>query len=286
MGIHVVANRRGVGANLQDHPSIYVSCYMPRDIRSGDGYIGPASYLRYSSGVDGCPPSDMVMISAGRSGWHAVGRQLATLVPFIGIPFSRGSVRLVSPDWKVEPDVCLNFLDDPRDRKRMVDAFRASAEILTQSAVAQITGNPFPSMFTERVAKIAVPSTRNQLLTDFAAALLDTAVSVRTFLVDRFVNERRELAALMADEQTIAKYVCAAVVSLWHPSCTCRMGDATDSDAVLDAHGRVYGVENLMVAERIADELIAGTGNRSALVGRVASGGIALGPTQGVGRNT
>jgi 5-(hydroxymethyl)furfural/furfural oxidase len=76
-------------------------------------------------------------------------------------------------------------------------------------------------------------------------------------------------------------------VSLWHPSCTCRMGDATDSDAVLDAHGRVYGVENLMVAdasampnipttntnlptlmiaERIADELIAGTGNRSALV--------------------
>jgi 5-(hydroxymethyl)furfural/furfural oxidase len=260
---------------------------LPPDIRLGDEYIGPASYLRYSSGVDGCPPSDMAMISAGRSGSHAVGRQLSTLVPFIGIPFSRGSVRLASPDWKVEPDVCFNFLDDPRDSKRMVDAFRASAEILTQSVVAQITGNPFPSMFTERVAKIAVPSTRNRLLTDFAAALLDSGVSVRTFLMERFVNEGPELAALMADEQAMAEYVCGAVVSLWHPSCTCRMGDAADPDAVLDAHGRVYGVENLMVAdasampnipttntnlptlmiaERIADELIAGTGNRSALV--------------------
>jgi 5-(hydroxymethyl)furfural/furfural oxidase len=44
MGIPVVAARRGIGSNLQDHPSIYVSWYMPPDIRSGDEYIGPASY--------------------------------------------------------------------------------------------------------------------------------------------------------------------------------------------------------------------------------------------------
>ncbi len=125
-------------------PSIYVSCYMPPEIRSGEGYIGPASYLRYSSGVEGCAPSDMVMISAGRSGWHAVGRQLATLVTFIGIPFSRGAVRLAAPDSDVSPDVCFNFLDDWRDRKRLIDAFRTSAEILTHGARRAHHRKPLP----------------------------------------------------------------------------------------------------------------------------------------------
>jgi 5-(hydroxymethyl)furfural/furfural oxidase len=282
MGIPVVADRPGVGANLQDHPSIYVSCFMPSDIRSGDEYIGPASYLRYSSGMQDCPPSDMVMISAGRSGWHAVGRRLATLVPFIGIPFSRGEVRLRSPDSKGSPDVCFNFLDDLRDRRRMVDAFRSSAEILMHSAVSRITDNPFPSAFSERVAKLAVPTARNKLLTDFAGTLLDSGMGVRTFLMNNVINEGPALARLMQDDDAMTEYVCGAVVSLWHPSCTCRMGEANDHNAVLDPQGRVYGVENLivadasampnvpttntniptlMLAERIADQLLANSGS-------------------------
>ena len=277
MGLPVIADLPSVGSNLQDHPSIYVSCYMPPDIRAGEHYIGPASYLRCSSGRDGCPSSDMVMISAGRSGWHSVGRSLATLVPFIGIPFSRGKVRLKTPSADAEPDLCFNFLEDERDRVRMVDAFRASAEILMHSAVAQITGNPFPSMFSERVAKISVPNASNRILTSMASMLLDSGVSIRTFLMDHFVNEAPELASLMADDQAMTDYVCSAVVSLWHPSCTCRMGAADDPGAVVDEWGRVHGVENLvvcdasimpnvpttntniptlMVAERIADHIL------------------------------
>ena len=249
MGIPLVLDKPGVGSNLQDHPSVYVSCYMPPDIRSGDEYIGPASYLRYSSGLEGCPGSDMVMISAGRSGWHAVGRQLATLVPFIAIPFSRGSVRLISPDPGHEPDVCFNFLADWRDRKRLVDAFRASAEILTNSAVSKITGNPFPSVFSERVARIAVPTAGHRLLTDMAALLLDSNGSVRTFLMDHVINEAPALCALMNDQKALTEYVCSSVVSIWHPSCTCRMGSAGDPLAVVDSHGRVYGAENLLVCD-------------------------------------
>jgi 5-(hydroxymethyl)furfural/furfural oxidase len=54
LGIPVIADRRGVGANLQDHPSVYVSSFMPRQIRSRPDYIGPASYLRYSSKLADC----------------------------------------------------------------------------------------------------------------------------------------------------------------------------------------------------------------------------------------
>jgi 5-(hydroxymethyl)furfural/furfural oxidase len=191
----------------------------------------------------------MVMISAGRSGWHAVGRQLATIVPFIGIPFSRGKVSLTSPDWRAEPDVCFNFLDDHRDRTRMVDAFRASAEILVHSTLAQLIDNPFPSAFTERVAKISVPNLRNEILTNVAATLLDTGITVRTFLMNHFVNEGPALASLMADDKALTDYVCGAVVSLWHPSCTCRMGREDDPDAVVNRYGRVIGVEGLLVAD-------------------------------------
>jgi 5-(hydroxymethyl)furfural/furfural oxidase len=248
-GIDVVLDKPGVGSNLQDHPSVYVSCYMPPNVRSGDEYIGPASYLRYSSGVEGCPESDMVLISAGRSGWHAVGRQLATLVPFVAIPFSRGTVRLTSPDAGEEADVCFNFLDDWRDRKRLVESFRTSAEILMHSAVAKITGNPFPSAVSERVATLAIPTMSHRLLTDVAAMLLDSNSSVRTFLMDHVVNEGPALSALMADEQALTDYVCSAVVSIWHPSCTCRMGAADDSMAVVDPDGRVYGLENLVISD-------------------------------------
>ena len=249
MGLQVVADRPGVGKNLQDHPSIYVSCYMPPSVRSGDEYIGPASYLRYSSKLADCPPSDMVMISAGRSGWHAVGREMATLVSFVGVPFSRGRVRLASPDPDASPDVCFNFLDDWRDRTRLVDGFRSSAEILTRSAVARITDNPFPSMFSERVATLAIPTVSHRMLTDLAAMLLDSSASVRTFLMDNVINEAPALSALLSDEDAMTEYVCSAVVSIWHPSGTCRFGTADDPDAVVDPKGRLYGVENLIIAD-------------------------------------
>ena len=39
------------------------------------------------------------------------------------------------------------------------------------------------------------------------------------------------------------------VFGVWHPSGTCRMGDPSDSHAVVDPGGRVIGSENLYVAD-------------------------------------
>jgi choline dehydrogenase len=39
------------------------------------------------------------------------------------------------------------------------------------------------------------------------------------------------------------------VRSYHHPVGTCRMGPATDPDAVVDAGGRMYGVDGLVVAD-------------------------------------
>jgi choline dehydrogenase len=37
--------------------------------------------------------------------------------------------------------------------------------------------------------------------------------------------------------------------SAYHPSCTCKMGLATDSMAVVDGEGRVHGLEALRVVD-------------------------------------
>ena len=54
---------------------------------------------------------------------------------------------------------------------------------------------------------------------------------------------------LIADDQAMTEYVCSAVVSLWHPSCTCRVGALDDRGAVVDEWERVHGIANLIVCD-------------------------------------
>ncbi|CAG9243749.1 GMC family oxidoreductase [Paraburkholderia caribensis] len=248
-GIRVVADREGVGNNLQDHPSVYVSAYLPPTTRNSGTYRGPATYLRYSSGIDNCPPSDMIMIATGRSGWHDIGSQLGTVLPFIGIPFSRGCVKLASPDPTQSPDVCFNYLDDERDRVRMVDGFRRAAAALLSDGVAKVCDTPFPTRYSPRVTKLAVPTRTNAALTKCLAVALDTSKPVRTFLINNVLTETPKLAYLLANEHALSEYVCGSVSTIWHPAGTCRMGRFDDSLAVTDGTGKVFGVENLYVAD-------------------------------------
>ena len=78
-GIAVVADRPGVGSNLQDHPLISVSAYLPPIAREKHVIRRNYSYLRYSSDVAGCEPADMIMMAVCQSMWHAVGERIGTL---------------------------------------------------------------------------------------------------------------------------------------------------------------------------------------------------------------
>src|ERR1700722_18964718 len=95
-GIKVIADRPGVGSNLQDHPLISVSAYLPRIAREKHVIRRNYSYLRYSSGVDGFEPADMIMMAVCQSMWHAVGERIGTLSTYISLPYSRGTVRLAA----------------------------------------------------------------------------------------------------------------------------------------------------------------------------------------------
>jgi len=54
--------------------------------------------------------------------------------------------------------------------------------------------------------------------------------------------------AVQSDEQ-IDAFVRAKVESAYHPSCSCKMGDAADPMAVVDPQTRVHGLEGLRVVD-------------------------------------
>lgn len=49
--------------------------------------------------------------------------------------------------------------------------------------------------------------------------------------------------------EALVAWIRANAAGTYHPAGTCRMGLAGDPGAVVDAHGRVFGVENLVVAD-------------------------------------
>jgi 5-(hydroxymethyl)furfural/furfural oxidase len=79
-------------------------------------------------------------------------------------------------------------------------------------------------------------------------------------------------------------FVRRAAVGVWHASCSCCTGASTDPRAVTDNQGRIYGVPSLrivdaslfpvipranvhltvlMLAEKIADDMLAQHGRRT-----------------------
>src|SRR5262249_41511350 len=156
---------------------------------------------------------------------HAVGERIGTLSTYISLPYSRGTVRLASGDPLAPPAIDFNWLEDARDRTRLVDAFLRMGRMLTGEPVSRYALDPFPSSFSERVAAISRRTGMNAILTNVAAKLLDSAAPVRRFLIENVISEAPKLAGLLADRSAAEEYVCSAVRSAWHPSCTCRMGD-------------------------------------------------------------
>ena len=250
LGIAPVLALEGVGGNLCCHPTVSISAYLVRaariDPRQGR-FIQMA--IRYSSGLEGCPPSDMYVSVAARSSWHAVGRRLGTLQVWPNKVFSRGRVTLAAPDWRQAPRIEFNFLEDARDRLRLVDGLRFLARMLHHAPPGNGALDPFPSAYSDRVKRVGVPTLGNRLCTTALAALLDGPTALRRALLRHVVMPGADLGRLLADDEALAVYVAGAIMPTGHATCTCAMGAAGDPRAVTDSRGRVRGIGGLRIAD-------------------------------------
>ena len=225
-GIEIIADRPGVGANLQDHLELYIQMAARQPItlykhwnlmskavigaqwlftKTGLGasnQFESAAFIRSQAGV---PYPDiqyhflpMAVRYDGKAAAEGHGFQAHT-GPMRSV--SRGSVTLRSSDPNDDPRILFNYMSDPQDWEDFRTCIRLTREVFGQEAFA-----PF-------VKHEIQPGTDLQSDAD----------------LDGFISEHAE--------------------SAYHPCGTCRMGRADDPGAVVNPQGQVIGVEALRVAD-------------------------------------
>lgn len=225
-GIDVVADRPGVGQNLQDHMELYIqqesiqpiTLYSKLNLfskgligaqwlflKSGLGasnHFEAAAFLRSAAGVD-YPDIQYHFIPVairydGKAAANSHGFQ-AHVGPMRSK--SRGSVTLRSSDPWADPVIRFNYMSHPDDWADFRHCIRLTREIFGQDAFTPYRG--------------AEISPGAQVQSDEE--------------LDAFIKDHAE--------------------SAYHPCGTCRMGRADDPMSVVDPECRVIGVDGLRVAD-------------------------------------
>ena len=250
LGIPVVADRPGVGQNLQDHLEFYfqVECREPITLYSAMNPLAKARiglrWLLRGDGLGATNHFESCGFIRSRAGvkWPDIqyhflpaaiaydGRDLVTAHGFqahVGSmrSRSRGRVALRAADPFAPPSILFNYMSHPEDWEEMRACVRLTREIFARPAFDRFRGREI--------------SPGDQVTSDAE--------------IDAFVRRRVE--------------------SAYHPCGTCRMGAADDPGAVVDPRLSVIGVEGLRVADTSIIPTIT-TGNLNApaiMIGEKAS---------------
>jgi choline dehydrogenase len=222
MGIDVVADSRGVGVNLSDHPMVPVIWSTPR-LRNlwekgGQGNLlrwqlthrGPlASNVAESGGFahsePGLPAPDLQLhvlpVPYRNQGLDdPAQRAMTVLVGLVNVA-SRGRIRLRSADPRHRPAIDPGYLSDERDGRALAAGLKMAREFVTAKPMAAIcTGELTPG-------------------------------------------------AHVRSDAELLEHVRSNVVTLYHPVGTCAMGGESRWNSVVDPELRVRGVTGLRVVD-------------------------------------
>jgi choline dehydrogenase len=225
-GIATLADRPGVGANLQDHLELYIQVKSLKPITLYSQYNYPAmarigaqwllakmglgtsnqfesaAFLRSAAGVD-YPDIQyhFLPLAVRYDGKAAVrGHGFQAHVGPLRSP-SRGTIRLRSADPVDPPAILFNYMSEEKDRADFRHCIRLTREIFAQPGFRPYAG-----------------------------------------------GEVQPGAQVQSDDE-LDGFVREHVESAYHPCGTARLGRRDDPLAVVDPQARVIGVERLRVAD-------------------------------------
>jgi 5-(hydroxymethyl)furfural/furfural oxidase len=282
LGLPVAAPLRGVGANLQNHPVVYLATHLAPHARQSPS-LRPQfnTALRFSSGPDAGQRGDMLMLVMNKSSWHGVGEAVAGLGTMVMRPHSRGTIRLTSAAPGAAPDIRFRMLTDRRDFERMVDGLGVAVDLMRDAAVRPHRHELFATGYSRVVRRLNRPGVTNVAVTKVLAAMLDGPESLRRTMIKRGIAAGDIDEARMGHRDWRERTVRSRSFGTYHPAGTCRMGSPGDPDAVVDTGCSVIGVDGvsvvdasimptivrgntnipvMMLAERAADLLLAASG--------------------------
>lgn len=130
IGIGVIADLRGVGKNLQNHPMACLMFLLKPQARAASTDVPSGQcLLRFSSGQGIERPDDIEVLPLDRAPFEArAGGLLVALMT----PASSGAVRLATPDPYADPDVEFRLLSEPDDCTRLRSGIRHAVELTRQ----------------------------------------------------------------------------------------------------------------------------------------------------------
>lgn len=228
LGVPVVADRKGVGQNLQDHlqlrmiykvantrtlnetyANLFRRAWMGIEYafkRSGPLTMAPSQLGIFTRSGPDVERADLQFhvqpLSLGKFG-EPLHRFPAITTSVCNLrPQSRGHIRITSSDPSAEPEIAPNYLSDDRDREIAARSLRIARRITSAPAFAEF--------------------------------------APEEFLPGPTVGDSNE---------DLAKAAGDIGTTIFHPVGTAKMGLVDDPMAVVDERLRVYGVEGLRVAD-------------------------------------
>ena len=250
LGIPVVVDRQGVGRNLQNHGYQFYALTLPRAGRLAQHLRRfVVAGVRASSGLPGCPGSDLLLFMLGRVSARSFGTDVAMLGSALYSPFSHGAVTLASADPEINPRVDFRMLSDPRDAQRMVMAARLAQSLLGDPVVAASYGEAYLLASGMAVNQFNKSGLQGALLAASAKIALNAPGPVRRFSIGQAMTGGKRLLKDGGNSAISDEDLLASMAPMGHPVGTCAMGHADDPRAVVDPAYQVYGVENLFVVD-------------------------------------
>jgi 5-(hydroxymethyl)furfural/furfural oxidase len=283
-GIDTVVDRPGVGRNLRNHPILNITCQITRRARQYRfRHVRPPCpmIVRYSSGIEGCEPTDMVLNLWERAPGPLVndplGRQMTWLMVILNKSYSHGEVTLNTHNPGLPPRIQARALSDTRDLERMAASLRMIAGLIAAEPLASKVNHAFvhnlalgipPDALTLRLMRDDLQA---RLLSTLGATAMDLFPGLRRKMIRDAGTDIGAILALSSDR--LAEFLRLATSMGGHPSGTCRLGSPDDSNAVVDSRCRVVGVRDLRVVDTsiFPTPMTAGTNIPAIMTGEKAA---------------
>lgn len=226
LGIPVVCHRPGVGQNLQDHLELYVQqqCNKPITLYKSQ------------------KPIKMIQIGLEWL-WKFTGEGATAHLETGGFIRSGHGVQ--------HPDIQFHFLPS-----QVIDHGRVTP---TEEAYQVHVGPMRPTSVGWLKLRSANPKDHpilepNYLSTESDIKEIRQSVKLSRELFaqkafDKYRGPEITPGSHVQSDKEIDAFVRESADSAYHPSCTCRMGQASDPMAVVDPETRVIGLENLRVVD-------------------------------------
>jgi choline dehydrogenase len=199
----------GVGRNLHDHPSIFLSFAgspaLQRQMRDfGARHWVPEEQTIGKARSSHCAEAfDLHLYPVSSPDPDHLGNRTWAIFGACMTPQSRGMLRIAGADPTASPVIDHRYLCDVdgHDRRVLVDAVKLARAMAAAPSLAHLIG-----------------------------AELAPGLDVQT-------------------DEMIADWVDRTIQHYFHPVGTCKMGPASDPDAVVDPTGRIHGLSNAYVAD-------------------------------------